>query len=211
MTHLLHSDFLESTRGRIVGVIRHGRVTVDQIATELGLTGNAVRAQLASLQRDGLVRPAGARRGTTKPATTYELTPELEQLLSRAYMPLLTQLVRVYAKRRTTSEFNAVMREAGQGLAHEIPGKIPSGTPAERLAQACQVMNRELGATTSVYREDGELVIRGSGCPLAALTGKHRGVCLSIESMLTELLGMRVRECCDRAARPRCCFRVTST
>ena len=209
MTHILRSDFLESTRGRIIGVIRRGPAAVDEVAAELGLTGNAVRAQLATLQRDGLVRSAGVRAGATKPAQTYELTPELEQLLSRAYIPLLAQLVRVYAAKTSASEFNAAMRDAGRGLARELPARIPSGPLVERVAAACQVMNRELGATASVHREDGALVIRGTGCPLAALTGKHRGVCLAIETMLTELLGARTRECCDRDARPRCCFRVT--
>ena len=208
MRHLLHGDFLESTRGRVIGVIRRGQVTVDEIASELGLTGNAVRAQLSSLQRDGLVRAAGIRRGATRPAQRYELTPELEHLLSRAYIPLLAQLVRLFAGNQSTAKFNAVMREAGRGLAREVAAEPPTGTLNERAEAACVILNRELGASTKVQKEDGALVIRGSGCPLAALTGKHRGVCLSIESLLATVLQTPVRECCLRTERPRCCFIV---
>ena len=48
--------FYESTRGRrIVALLRRATLTVDQIAGTLGLTGNAVRAHLATLERDGVV------------------------------------------------------------------------------------------------------------------------------------------------------------
>jgi hypothetical protein len=68
-------------------------------------------------------------------------------------------------------------------------------------------MNEHLGALTQV-EANGAIVIRGAGCPLAALTGKHRGVCLAMESFVTEIVGVAVRECCDRDHRPRCCFEI---
>jgi predicted ArsR family transcriptional regulator len=71
------------------------------------------------------------------------------------------------------------------------------------------LMNEHLGALTQV-EGNGGIVIRGAGCPLAALTGKHRGVCLAMESLVTEIVGVPVRECCDREGRPRCCFEVES-
>lgn len=204
----LHDQFFESSRGRIAERLRRGGLTVDELTTALGLTGNAVRVQLASMERDGLVRRTGLRRGTTRPSSVYELTPELEQLLSRAYVPLLTQLVRASAERESPEEFDALMREAGRGLAGDVAVQVPNGALAERVAAASRYLNGELGALTEVEQTDGELVIRGHGCPLAALTGKHPGVCHAIESLLTELLRVPVHECCDRSQRPRCCFRV---
>jgi predicted ArsR family transcriptional regulator len=209
MSHIrLHSDFLESTRGRVIGVIRRGKATVDEIASELRITGNAVRAQLATLQRDGLVRAAGVRPGATRPAQTYELTPELEHLLSRAYIPLLTHLVRLFAANEPPAKFDSAMRQAGRNLAREIAAPFPTGPLNARVTTACQVLNRELGASTKAEKANGSFIIRGSGCPLAALTGKHRGVCLSIESLLAEVLQAPVRECCERSEKPRCCFEV---
>src|SRR3712207_8581849 len=51
--------FLETTRGQIVALLRRGTRTVEELAAALGLTDNAVRAHLAALERDGLVRQAG--------------------------------------------------------------------------------------------------------------------------------------------------------
>src|SRR5262245_42212510 len=88
-------QLLDSSRGRIVALLQQRNLTADDLAATLGLTPNAIRAQLTAMERDGLVQRAGRRPGTTRPSHIFELTPEVEQLLSRAYLPFLTQLVRL--------------------------------------------------------------------------------------------------------------------
>ena len=55
--------FLETTRGQLVTLLRRGAQPVDALAQSLRLTPNAVRAHLLTLERDGLVRQRGTRRG----------------------------------------------------------------------------------------------------------------------------------------------------
>jgi predicted ArsR family transcriptional regulator len=202
------NELQEGTRGRVIEILRRGRATVDEIAAELGLTGNAVRAQLMGLQRDGLVRSAGSVPGATRPPQTYELTPELEQLLSRAYIPLVTHLLRLFAANEPAEKFDWAMREVGRGLAREVATTLPDGSLAARVDAVSVILNRELGASTTVQEVSDGYVIRGHGCPLAALTGKHPEVCHAIESLASELIQAKVKECCDRTERPRCCFEV---
>src|SRR5687767_2095744 len=114
---MLRQQLLDTSRGRIVTLLQRGGLTVPDIAAKLGLTANAVRAQITGMERDGVVQRVGRRSGTTKPSQVYELTPEVEQLLSRAYIPLLTQLVRVFAGGLSRHQVEALMREAGKGLA----------------------------------------------------------------------------------------------
>lgn len=52
--------FFASTRGRIVTLLRHSSHTVEELAEALDLTDNAVRAHLATLERDGVVQQRGA-------------------------------------------------------------------------------------------------------------------------------------------------------
>jgi predicted ArsR family transcriptional regulator len=92
--------FYETTRGRIVGHLRRASLTVDQIATALGLTDNAVRSHLTSLERDGLVQQRIARRGGVgKPAFEYSISADAEPLFSQAYVPVLTQVLAVLRER----------------------------------------------------------------------------------------------------------------
>jgi len=205
---MLKKHLLDSSRGRIVSLLTRGALTADDIASELGVTQSAIRAQITGMERDGVLRRAGQRPGTTRPSQIFELTPEVEQLLSSAYIPLLTQLVEVFAAALPADQLKNMLRLAGTKLADELsPGKRPTGNLEARVAMASEMMNEQLGATTRV-EGNGGYVIRGFGCPLAALTGKHPGVCLAMESFVAEVVGVSVRECCDRAERPQCCFEI---
>src|SRR3954466_1646055 len=92
---MLKRQLLDTTRGRIVALLQKGALAVDDIAAELQLTQNAVRSHITSMERDGVVQRVGRRPGTTRPFQTYELTPEVDQLLSRAYIPFIGQLLSV--------------------------------------------------------------------------------------------------------------------
>jgi predicted ArsR family transcriptional regulator len=204
---MLKHQLLDTSRGRIVALLQRGALTVDDIASKLELTASAVRAQITAMERDGVVRRAGRRAGTTRPSRVFELTPEVEQLLSRAYIPLLTHLVDVFADGLPPRQLEALLREAGKRLAGELSARRPSGSLRARVVAASELLNEQLGAVTHV-EENGGYVIRGEGCPLSALTGKHPAVCRAMESLVKEFLGVAVHECCARAERPRCCFEV---
>ena len=104
-----------------------------------------------------------------------------------------------------------MLRQVGKRLADELSqGKRLSGSLSSRVAAASSMMNEQLGAMTHI-EGNGKWVIRGVGCPLAALTGKHPGVCQAMESFVAEVIGEPVHECCDRSDRPRCCFEIQPT
>jgi predicted ArsR family transcriptional regulator len=205
---MLKKQLLDSSRGRIVTLLRSGGLTADDIASKLGVTRSAIRAQITGMERDGVVRRAGQRPGTTRPSHLFELTPEVEQLLSSAYLPLLTHLVDVFAEALPADQLEAMLRQVGRKLADELSGgKRPTGQLASRVAIASEILNDQLGALTHV-EANGHYRIRGVGCPLAALSGKHPGVCLAMESLVAEIVAAPVHECCDRSGRPQCCFEV---
>ena len=207
---MLSKRLLDSTRGRIVATLRPGVLTAEDLAARLNLTRSAIRAHLTAMERDGLVRRSGQRPGPTRPAVLFELTPEVEQLLSGAYIPLLTQLVDVFVDALPPDQQEALLRQTGRRLAIELlGGRPPAGDLASRSAAASDLLNQRLGALTRVER-NGHLVIRGVGCPVAALSGKHRGACVAMESFVAQIVGEPVQECCDRTDRPQCCFRIGS-
>ena len=183
-------------------------LTAEDLATQLGLTPSAVRAHLTSMERDGVVRRRGQRSGPTRPAILFDLTAEVEQLLSGAYIPMLTQLVDVFVEALPARQQETLLREVGRRLANDVTGsRPPGGSLSTRVAAASELMNERLGALTRVER-NGQIVIRGAGCPVASVSGKHRGVCVAMESFVSEIVGVPVKECCDRTGRPQCCFKI---
>jgi predicted ArsR family transcriptional regulator len=120
MAQMLRKQLLDTSRGRIVTLLQAGELTAEDIATKLGLTRSAVRIQITAMERDGVVRKVGKRPGTTRPSHLFELTPEVEQFLSKAYVPVLTHLVE-----RHDSAAAGFKKLLSEHFGHVLPSKRP--------------------------------------------------------------------------------------
>src|SRR2546421_4089474 len=87
-----------TTQGRILLLLCRGSQTVNELAAELRLTDNAVRAQLDALITEQLVRQSGMRRGTRRPHAEYELTDQAAALFPKAYEPAIRLLIEVLSE-----------------------------------------------------------------------------------------------------------------
>ena len=180
---------------------------MNELAEELHLTDNAVRAHLAGLERDSLVVQSGLKPGVRKPHITYTLGPEAEQLFPKAYGRLVSLLMSIFARQLKPRNLRAGMRAAGRIVAKEHLRQLRGKTRHQRIDAALHVLN-ELGGTASFKEEDGKHFIYGKGCPIAAATANHPEACLLAESLLTEIIGTAVKEHCVRGPTPSCCFEV---
>ena len=207
MTTRWDRRFFQSTRGRIVTLLRRASRTVEELARELGLTDNGVRAHLATLERDGIVRQRGSvHSGSSgKPAYVYELTPEAEDLFPKAYEAVLHQVLDVLTERVGPEEKEALLRAVGRRMADER--KVSVDGVRTRLETAVGVIE-ELGGLAELEERDGSFIIRGFSCPLAGVVLDHPEMCRMVETLLTELVSVPVYEHCDRGERARCCFEV---
>jgi predicted ArsR family transcriptional regulator len=207
----LSRRFFETTRGQVVALLRRSSRTVEELAQALGLTDNAIRSHLSSLERDELVRQDGVRRGqgAGKPATLYEIHPEAEPLFSRAYAPVLGALLEELDAQLSPERREALMQAVGRRLAGGV-GRPPAGDLDARVKAGVALLN-SLGGAAEAERRDGALVIRGcGGCPLSAATAHRPELCRAVQALLSEYIGAAVRECCDRGDRPRCHFEVAA-
>lgn len=192
------------TAGRVAQLLRQRERTVEELATALHLTGNAVRLHLARLERDGVVERAGSRAGVSRPSVLYRLSSEGELRFSHAYVPVLTQLLHVLSRRLRPATFDSVLRQVGRELM--AARARPLGTLRQRAERGSALLN-ELGGLSHVALEGSRLVIRGDACPLAAATREYPEACSAVESLLSSFVNARVRSCCDRD-NVRCCFAI---
>lgn len=203
-THI-EPRFWGTTRGRIIMLLRRESRTVDELARLLNLTDNAVRAHLATLERDRLIRQGGMRPSASKPAVAYELTQEAEKIFPKAYVPVMRQLLEVLGERMPPAELIDVMKMTGQRIAatHELP----QGSLRSRVEEATTMLN-ELGGLAELEEHDGEYVIQGYSCPLAAIIPGHPEVCCLAEALLAEVIGAPVHEECSRTEPIHCRFAI---
>jgi predicted ArsR family transcriptional regulator len=198
--------FFTTTRGRIIALLRRAPRTVEDLAQALDLTDNAVRVQLAPLERDDIVEQGGPRRGTRKPSATYVLTAEGEQLFPKAYGPVLAALLDVLAEQTSPAALAGLLGVVGRRLAAGQPAA--PGDRHSRAHAAVGVLN-ELGGLAELEEEGDALIICGYSCPLPALAQRRPEICQMAAVLLTEVTGEPVQEECQRDPVPRCRFRLS--
>lgn len=189
------------TRGKLLALLCSGDLTTGEMAQELGISANGARGHLARLEKEGLVEHRVVRRGVGKPAYEYHLTAEGSLRLSRAYLPLLSELLSAIDGRAGAEREEALLRQSGSTLARRYP--TPAGALRERVDAAAGLL-QELGAIVRVREDADAFWIHGACCPLRALVPGHPLVCKAIEAMLEEYIGAPVREQCEKHDPPSC-------
>jgi predicted ArsR family transcriptional regulator len=191
----MHADrFFESTRGKIVAALRgrHGASAFD-LASEFGLSANAIRQQLVILERDGLVAGHSVRRGKTKPTVEFALTPEAEKVFPQHYDRMLNAVLReVRAQggdRAVRAIFTGMSNRASERL-REKAGDRPIG---ERVAALTSVL-QESGVQAEFEQTPDGFIIREHNCPYAKTVGEHPEVCNVIHSIMQDVVAPAVTQ-----------------
>jgi predicted ArsR family transcriptional regulator len=99
------------------------------------------------------------------------------------------------------------MREVGRSLAKEHGDQFTKKSRNERLLAALELL-KKLGGSVSLHETDGKKFICGKSCPLAAITAHYPDACLIVETLLTKIIGVAVKEHCTHGQSPSCCFEV---
>jgi len=202
----LDGKFFETTRGQIVMRLRNASRSVNDLAADLGLTDNAIRANLMTLERDHLVESAGTVKTVRRPYVIYRLTDEARHLFPKSYDSLFNRLLDAVKNRFSPASITGLMHEVGKniGSGADVPA---SADIDEKIAKTLSALE-ELGGAAVVERDDDKIWIKSQSCPFADAVAEHPEVCRMAEAMVEEMVGLPVEESCDRKHQPKCCFAI---
>src|ERR1700682_5765017 len=83
-----------STRMEVLELLRRkGRCSAETIASDLGVTPNAVRQHLTNLERDGCVVGPPERTGRGRPSLLFSLTERADSVFPKRYGQLATMVL----------------------------------------------------------------------------------------------------------------------
>lgn len=168
---------LSGTRREVLDLLKkRGEQGADQLASSTGLTVSAVRQQLASLQRDGLIAYRESRHGPGRPRHLYHLTPAAEGLYPRAYAELTNELLdyvgdaqpelvdEIFRRRRQRRIDNARLRLAGK----DFPGQIEELTA---------ILDGDGYLAEAVAEADGSFLIVEHNCAILGIALRYGQAC----------------------------------
>src|SRR6202023_4117861 len=83
-----------STRMEVLELLRRkGRCSAETVATDLGVTPNAVRQHLTNLERDGFVVSHPERRRRGRPSLLFSLTERADSVFPKRYGQLASMVL----------------------------------------------------------------------------------------------------------------------
>lgn len=200
--------FFESTRGRIVLLLRQSPKTVNDLSKDLDLTDNAVRAHLLSLERDRLVESAGTVKGVRKPHVVYRLTDDARHFFPKSYDSLFNRLLDVLKDKLSKRSLSSMLHDVGSRIGRTKA--IDSMSPLNVKVAAALSSLRDLGGAATASEENGRVLIKSESCPFAEAVAEHPEVCKITESLVAEIVGRKTTETCDRTTSPKCRFVIAA-
>lgn len=180
--------FFQTTRGRVLESLkRRGGSTAAELATEHGLTANAVRQHLSRLEGEGLIAEGRSRRGRTKPSVVYSVTHAGERLFPQRYDVLLNAVLHELQVEGGDDRVTALFKRIGERSARKYAGRFEGKALPERVDEMAKIL-REQGVAADCEPVQGGYVIREHNCPFKEAAGVHPQVCTVVHTLMNEVL-----------------------
>lgn len=188
-------------------------MTVDELASDLNISRNAVTQHLSSMEGYGLVHGTVQSSTGGRPSKRYTLTFAGKEIFPKHYPLFANLLIRLLSNKVGPEILSQYMVELGQSMAEQYQGRInQSESLQNRIRMLAEIM-QELGYEARMETNDEGLPeIVASNCVFHKLAAECGAVCDLDTALITSALeGVSVdhRECMVRGGS--CCrFSITS-
>ena len=183
---------LKGARGLVlIALKRANRLTAKDLATQLGVSLNAVRHHLRELEAEALVEYERQHQGVGAPAFAYRLSAAGEALFPRRYEATLTELLDYVVEREGRAAAVAVLEGRYDALTQRLKDELAGATPAQRMAAVTQLLSDEgYMAEGTTFAESGTLIEHN--CAIQAVAQRFPEICAAEARFLAAALGAEV-------------------
>lgn len=199
-----------STRETILHMLRSQEtLTVQQIATELGLTGMAVRRHMHELENQHFVNVQIVAAGKGRPVHYYTLTEAAEQLFPRNYQMLTLDLLEELAE---DDETKPIIEKMFQGrkkkLYERYAMKMSTQSLAERIVELTNIQTAA-GYMAESSSDQTHYYISEYNCPIKGVADQYKHACQCELELFSELLQTNIeRTECITTGQKRCQYKI---
>ncbi len=203
-------DFAELKRSLLLALKRGGPAAISSLAKPLGVTGEAVRQQLASLEKDGWIRrgPGPRIEARGRPTALYSLTAAGEELFPKAYDALAVELLDAVADQMGPEALEKILAALVAARVERLEPQM-RGLPLEKRLARLKKLYLAEDPFMSVERRGKELRLVERNCPFFGVASRRPALCSVTVNAMSRLLGRRVsREERFQTGHGRCAFVV---
>jgi predicted ArsR family transcriptional regulator len=190
---------------------KEGASSIQEIASQLGVTFEAIRQQILLLEREGWVQSQYTLRGKPKvgrPTRHYALTPAGDHLFPKHYDLLAGEVVKTLAAELGIKALRKILASLTEARVREWAPKLEGKTLEERI-KALKGLYFSEDPFTSVESGPKGISLIERNCPFLNVALEHPALCSVTLSTLTRLLGFRViRTERFQSGHGRCVFKV---
>ncbi|MDX2182384.1 MAG: hypothetical protein SFW08_00225 [Gemmatimonadaceae bacterium] len=176
----------------LVAIKKAQSIGAKELGTQFGVTANALRRHLDSLEEDGVVARRLEQRGLGAPTHAYFLTAAGEALFPQAATDALGELLDAVKATGASDEVVAVFRRRWESLANQAKPLAASMTFSERAQLVAELLSAEGYLAEAEVIGGDQVVIREHHCAVRAVAERFPAVCEAEQRFLEQLLGTTV-------------------
>lgn len=192
---------------------QYGQVTVADLSSHLGMTGEAVRRHLLQLLQEKYIQRQSERSlssGAGRPFLYYSLTVEGEHLFPKSYDGLTVELIDTVMSQLGEESLKQVLSSMTESRVQQWEFRLRGLNLYERVT-ALKDIYMEDDSFIDVELDGEEILLIERNCPFANVAMKRPALCSVTVNALTRLLGVRVfRKETFQNGDGRCVFSILS-
>src|SRR5690242_397054 len=183
-----------STRMEVLELLRRkGHATAEEVASDLGVTPNAVRQHLTNLERDGFVTSHPERRARGRPSLLFTLTERADSVFPKRYGQLATMVLQEVQEIGGPDALDQIFERVAARHADAIERDLEGLDFDQKLKRVVAWIGR--AGTLAEQQELPEGVqVTIHNCPFRNTALKFPQVCTITPHLISRLLGTAVSQ-----------------
>ena len=181
---------MKSTKDRILQtLLRHPKITINELAEAVEINPISVRHHLTNLQMEGLIEADEVRHGVGRPRLVYSLTQDGMERFPTKYLRLTTRLLTQMKETMPAPMVSQLFNQIAEDLAKEYSSQIEGLSMEERLEFVKELLAQE-GFTVEWEKKGSEYQIHEISCPYYQLGVAHPEVCTVDQTLISKMLAL---------------------
>jgi DeoR family transcriptional regulator, suf operon transcriptional repressor len=179
-----------STKHEILKMLKlQKRLTVSEMAKQLGITEMAVRRHLNTLERDQLVRTMLVRQAMGRPMNVYELAEKGEELFPQNYKQLALDFLKDIESVAGQNVVEKLFQKRKERMKQMYEEHFTDKSFEQKLVELAHLQNEHGYMTELEKDENGTYHLIEHHCPIAEVAKEYQIACDCERQLFQQLLG----------------------